>query len=163
MLGVIAVPLFLGLVIPAKPLGAAALGANGLNNALTNQGGSSEIPTAPQDRNVLDWVKAFKGTDNVDQFAGQAVNLIGFVYHDPQLDPKMQIQVVRFVFIHCAADASALGLVAQTPNADSYAQDQWVRIKGAIQISAVKGQKTPIVVAQSIEKTDQPVQPYLYP
>jgi uncharacterized repeat protein (TIGR03943 family) len=165
ILGVVAIPLILGLVIPAKPLGAAALSTNGLSTSYSGTGNSSstELTIAPQDRNVLDWIRAFNGTDNLKQFEGQQADIVGFVYRDTRLDSKTQMMVARFAISCCVADASAIGLIVQTPNANSFAQDGWVRVTGQFQIQDFAGQKTPVLVAAKIENTDQPAHPYLYP
>jgi len=163
ILGVIAVPLILGLIVPAKPLGAAALSTNGLTTSFSGSSSATELTVAPQDRNVLDWVRDFASADDLKQFAGQQADVIGFVYRDTRLDPKIQMMVARFAISCCVADASAIGLIVQTKNADTYVQDGWVHVKGSFQVQDLNGEKAPILVADTIENTTQPAHPYLYP
>ncbi len=166
ILTLIAVPLIIGLIIPSKPLGAAAVGSSGVNTSYTGlngSGGSTQLTTAPADRNVLDWVKAFNTSSNVDEFTGQQANLVGFVYRDIRFDNKPLFMVARFTISCCVADAIAIGVIVQSDQAAKLAPDSWVQVKGKFQTQVLDGQKTPIVVADSIQPTTQPDQPYLYP
>jgi uncharacterized membrane protein YcgQ (UPF0703/DUF1980 family) len=51
----------------------------------------------------------------------------------------------------------------QTKDAEKFTQDSWVHVKGKFQIQTFDGQRTPILIADSIEVTGQPAHPYLYP
>src|SRR5579859_2291763 len=166
VLSLIALPLIIGLIIPSKPLGAAAVGSSGVNMTYTGLNGSTnstQLTTAPTDRNVLDWVKAFNTTTNVDEFTGQSADLVGFVYRDIRFDNKPLFMVARFTISCCVADAVAIGVTIQSDQAAKLAPDSWVHVKGKFQTQVLDGQKTPVVVADSIEPTTQPDQPYLYP
>jgi putative membrane protein len=108
-------------------------------------------------------VRAFNSSSRLDEFNGQQADLIGFVYRDIQFEGKPLFMVARFTISCCVADASAIGIVVQSAQAAKLAQDSWVHVTGAFQVQELDGQKTPILVAKSIEQTSQPPQPYLYP
>jgi putative membrane protein len=166
ILGLIAVPLIVGLVVPAKPLGAAAIGTSGVSNAYTSlqgSGNSTQLSVAATDRNVLDWIKAFNTSENVDEFTGQEADVIGLVYRDIRFKDTSQIMVARFIISCCVADASAIGVTVQSADAAKLAQDSWIHVKGKFQVQNIDGQKVPVLMAESIEPTNQPTQPYLYP
>jgi putative membrane protein len=167
ILGLVALPLVLGLAIPAKPLGAAAIDSSGISTSFSAVQGSGSTTTqfalASTDRNVLDWVRAFNSTENLNEFNGQEADLVGFVYRDVRFKDPTQFMIARFTISCCVADASAIGVYAQYPDAAKLTQDGWVHIKGHFTIQQFEGQATPILVADLVEPTNQPQHPYLYP
>lgn len=162
MLGIVAVPLVLALLIPAKPLGASAVANSGLSVSFTG-GATNVMSIAPTDRNVLDWVRAFNTTKDVNEFNGQRADFIGFVYRDITFDESKTFMAARFAISCCVADASAIGIRIQANDAQKWEQDAWVRVRGKFQIQTVKDQPTPVLVAESIEPVERPKTPYLYP
>ncbi|MND04833.1 hypothetical protein D3C83_252800 [compost metagenome] len=42
-------------------------------------------------------------------------------------------------------------------------QDSWVVVKGKIESIEIDGLRAPMIVAESVEATDIPAQPYLFP
>ncbi len=166
ILGLVAVPLVLGLLVPAKPLGASAVGTSGVSTSFSGiqgSGSTTQLDTAPTDRNVLDWVRVFNSSANLDEVSGQQADVIGFVYRDIRFKDTSQFMVARFAISCCVADASAIGVITQWPKAATLAQDSWVHVKGKFAIQTFDGQRTPILVVDSLEPTNQPDHPYLYP
>lgn len=166
ILALLALPLALGILVPAKPLSASAIGTSSISTSLnvrSSASDSQQITTAPADRNVLDWVKAFSSSTNPDEFSGQPADIIGFVYRDVRFNAATELMVSRFTISCCVADASAIGIVTEVQNASAWAQDSWVHVKGKMQLREVDGQKMPVLVAESIEATETPAHPYLYP
>jgi putative membrane protein len=166
VLAVLALPLLLGLTVPAKPLGASAIGTSGVStsfSAIQGAGSTTQLSIASTDRNVLDWVRAFNSTSNVEEFNGQQADLIGFVYRDVRLaDNSGMFMIAPFTVSCCVADASAIGVFAQADDAAKLPQDGWVHVKGSFKVQDLEGERTPILVAQSVEPTTQPEHPYLY-
>ncbi len=166
ILALVGLPLILGLVVPAKPLGASAVGSSGVStsfSAVQGSGNTTQLSVAPTDRNVLDWVRAFNSASSVEEFNGQQADLIGFVYRDVRFKDPAQFMVARFTISCCVADATAIGVVVQSADAAKLDQDSWVHVKGKFQVQNVDGQQTPVLVADSLEPTNQPEHPYLYP
>ncbi len=166
ILALLGLPLLVGLLVPAKPLGASAVGSNGVStsfSAVQGSGTSTQLTVAPTQRNVLDWVRAFNSTSSVDEFAGQPADLIGFVYRDIRFKDNSQFMVARFAISCCVADATAIGVITQASEAAKLDQDRWVHVTGKFQVQDFAGQRTPILMADQIEPTNQPEQPYLYP
>jgi putative membrane protein len=165
-LALVGLPLLMGVLIPARPLGASAIGSNGVStnfSAIQGSGSSTQLAVAPTERNVLDWVRAFNGSDNVQKFSGQQADLVGFVYRDIRFKDASQFMVARFTISCCVADATALGVIVQWPDAPRLAQDSWVHVKGKFQVQNFDSQQTPILVAETVDPTSQPEHPYLYP
>lgn len=162
-ISMMAVPLILGLGLPSKPLGADAVTgevssdvtALGFNNTTSP---SADIP--PEDRNLLDWLRVFGNSPDLTEFEGQDISVIGFIYRDARFRETDQFMVVRFTLSCCVADARPLGLVVQS--SATLTQDTWVKVTGKVSIQTVDGVDTPVIMADSIEVTAEPEQPYLY-
>lgn len=166
VLTIIAVPLALGILVPARPLGASAVNSDGLTTSLAvSQSGSTgatfSIP--PAERNMMDWLRMFGNSTDMDEFNGQPAEVIGFVYHDIRLDSKAQFFAMRFIVSCCVADATSIGLVVESPEAAGLTSDGWVKVSGKFQAKDVAGQRTPVLMADKIESVAQPEHPYLYP
>lgn len=163
---VVAVPLVLGVVIPAKPLGADALKTRGIDTNFSSvalgQMSSASLSIIPSDRNILDWARAIASSTDTKQFNGQEAKVVGFVYRDSRFGEN-QFMAVRFTMTCCVADAFGVGLIVQTdPDATQYAVDSWIEIKGRFQEVEFDGSLTPVLFADEIKPTEQPEQPYLY-
>ncbi len=162
-LGIVGLPLIIGLLVPAKPLGAAAIQNSGVSTNYQSSGTTTQLALASTDRNVLDWVRAFNSTSNVKEFDGQKADVIGFVYRDIRFDEKTQFMAARFAISCCVADANALGVIVQTKEAAKWQQDGWVRVRGKFQTQMIDSRETPVLIAESVEQVPQPEHPYLYP
>ncbi len=163
---IVALPVILGLLIPARPLGSTAIANKGLNAAAPLVAGSGGQPVkldlAPTDRTILDWVRAFNYEADPAVFAGQPADVIGFVFHDSRLADG-QFFAARFAVSCCVADATGIAVIVQWPQAAGLADNSWVRVRGPVQVAQLEGKPLPLVVADSVEAVPQPDQPYLYP
>ncbi|MCL4880211.1 MAG: TIGR03943 family protein [Anaerolineae bacterium] len=163
-LGIATIPLIFGLGVPSKPLSADAISGDLSTNVSTINFGTSQssIDIPSEQRNILDWIKAFSQSSDLREFEGQAVDVIGFVYKDAQLRGTDDFMVVRFTMSCCVADARPFGLVVDFPTGQEFSQDTWIQVKGHIEIRSIDGIDTPVILADSVEVTSQPEQPYLY-
>lgn len=162
---VLCVPLALGFLVPARPLDSSALDTRGLTtNALASFGSQAAVQLdQPSDqRNVLDWVRAFNFAADPVIYEGEAADVVGFVYQDQRL-PEGQFLVGRFAVSCCAADAFAVGMIVQSGEASRWQANQWVHVSGTVQVSYLDGVAMPLIVAESIKEVDIPPQPYLFP
>ncbi len=161
VLAILAVPLVLGTLIPSKPLGAEAVsGSINLSSAAT-VGTSEGFNVPPEQRNVLDWLRAFNNAD-YPSFDGQTANVIGFVYTEPSF-AQNQFMVARFAISCCVADATAIGLPVSWANAADLTQGEWIEVKGTFKVDDFGGDQMPIIQAASVDQVAQPEHPYLYP
>ena len=162
---VVAIPLVLGLAIPAKPLGANAIKTRGIDtdfNSITlSEASSSSLSIIPGERNVLDWNRAIASSPDSSEVIGQEADVVGFVYRDSRFGEN-QFMVARFTLTCCVADALAIGLVVQNSEAVNFSTDAWVKVKGSFQEVEFDGVLIPVIFAEEIMPTDQPEQPYLY-
>jgi putative membrane protein len=156
---VIAVPLVLGTLIPSQPLGAEAVAGSISVSAASRTETAFNVP--PEERNVLDWLRAFN-TGDYAQFEGQPADVIGFVYTEPTFDED-EFMVARFTISCCVADASAIGLPVFWNDTADLKQGDWVNVKGRFGMGEFRGDQLPVLYAASIETVAQPEHPYLYP
>jgi uncharacterized repeat protein (TIGR03943 family) len=161
---IMALPMLLGLLVPARPLGANAVSSRGIGLSAPDRPGSvtqaQRAVTGP--KNVLDWLREFTRNGDPAAFNGQAVDVTGFVYRDPRTAGN-QFWVSRFTITCCVADASAIGLLVQTDQAGTLKNDSWVRVTGKFALGEYAGEKIPVIMPEKIEPVDQPDNPYLYP
>ncbi|MDE0631654.1 MAG: TIGR03943 family protein [Caldilineaceae bacterium] len=162
----ISLPIILGLLVPPRPLGVAALqnreiSAGGLNSVLPAAVGSSLVQESGE-RTILDWVLAFHQGERPAET--DTADVVGFVYLDDAAD-EVEFTLTRFVVGCCAADAMAVGLpvslAAGRPSGEELEEGQWVRVVG--QFAASTGNSIPVLVAEQLEAVPEPNQPYLYP
>lgn len=163
---IVAIPLLIGALLPAKPLGAKAIEARGIDTDFSSvslsRSSSKSLTIVPSERNVLDWARAFATSVNPAEFNGQEANVVGFVYRDSRFDDD-HFMVARFTLTCCVADALAIGIVVRTPEtAVAFATDSWVKVEGHFQETEFNGNFIPVLYAEKITPVEQPDQPYLY-
>ncbi|GAB4457183.1 MAG: hypothetical protein Kow0031_38160 [Anaerolineae bacterium] len=158
-------PIVLGLLIPPKPLGAAAMSNRDLSvKSLTSVAApeSAVISKPKADKNILDWLIEFQSAGSPEALAGEEAKVIGFIYRDERFAPN-EFMVSRFTISCCAADAAPLGLLVRAPEAVTLPDDAWVEVRGQFETGQLDGEPVPVIAAAEITPTDVPEQPYLYP
>jgi uncharacterized repeat protein (TIGR03943 family) len=163
-IAIIAIPMLLGLVVPARPLGASAVGAQSMGASPSVRPGNTTTlqRAASGPKNILDWLHDFARNSDPNAYVGQSVDLIGFVYQDPR-DTADEFWVSRFAITCCVADASAVGLLVKTSEAATLKNDSWVHVTGKFSVGEFAGQQMPVIIPDAVTPTDQPDNPYLYP
>jgi len=164
-IAILSVPLLLGWMIPARPLGASAIDSKGVSATapLAEQGAQAQtFEIAADERNILDWIRLFNSDQDSSLYLGQTAQVIGFVYHDPRL-PDGQFLVSRFTLVCCAADAFAIGIPVAWPQAADLPPDTWVKVSGPVEETQINEQRLPLIRAESVEGVDPPANFYLYP
>jgi putative membrane protein len=163
---ILSIPLFLGLLIPARPLSSAALETRGIGfsapGSLPGSGLTTTMVVTPDTWNILDWLQAFNSESRIASLVGQEANVIGFVIFDQQLDEN-QFMIGRFVITCCVADAFPIAMVVQWPETASLEEDAWVQVKGPVEMISYNGEDIPMIRAISVDIVSAPDQPYLYP
>ena len=161
-----AIPLLLGILVPAKPLDASVIESRGVSNeALISSTGSDsglELSTPADQRTILDWIRSFNYSADPAEFFGETADVIGFVYRDPRLEPD-QFLVSRLAITCCVADAFAIGMVVEWDQAIEMSNNTWVHVRGEVQAIKLNGETIPLIVAESVKETAEPAQPYLFP
>jgi putative membrane protein len=166
-LWIMLIPLLIGILIPARPLGASAISSKGFTTSsalISSQAASHQFETESEQRDILDWVTLFDVEDDLKPLMGQQAAVVGFVYHDERL-PKGQFFVSRIVVSCCAADGFPVVMIVDWPEAASLKQDTWVRVSGPLDKTYFdkQPQAIPFIRAKTVEIVPQPDYPYLYP
>ncbi len=166
----VSLPILLGLFVPPRPLGVAALqnreiSVGGVDSVLPAAVRSAQIKES-EERTILDWVLSFHEGEWPD--GNDVADVTGFVYLDDAADGS-HLTVTRFVVGCCAADAMAVGLPVRLgpegssdlQTVDELEEGQWVRVVG--RFAAPVGDGLPVLVAEQLNVVPEPNQPYLYP
>ena len=162
MLAIVAFPLILAVLIPSRPLGVEAVNGGISLNPVGVDTTTSAFTRNPLDRNILDWLREFNRSDTPAEFNGQKVDVVGFVYREPNfLDNDFMVS--RFTMSCCVADALAIGLPVTSEDAPYFQDGMWVRVQGDLKANDFGENFVPVVYATSIDVVEQPPQPYLYP
>lgn len=157
-------PLLLGVLIPARPLGASVAEQRGVSQSLPLAAGGSapvSLELEPHNRSILQWLWAFEVLDDPDSLSGQQASIQGFTFTNPDL-PDDYFMVGRFIVSCCVADAVVVAIAVQPP-ADGEVPAGWVHVQGQVEISDINGKDTLMINATQINPIDEPDQPYLYP
>lgn len=164
-----ALPLLVGLLVPEQPLGASALDTRGIFTTTGQRalGGAAESAALPStQRTILDWARIFGEAQEdpaaIQAYTRQEADVSGFVTHDVRLAAD-QFLVGRFTISCCVADASALGMVVDWPDAASLPDNRWVRVRGLVRPLALDGRTVPAIDARVVEVIPEPPLPYLFP
>ncbi len=160
------IPLLLGLLIPAHPLGASAVasrsnGTGGGPNATTRLKTISQLDAASDRWTLLDWTAALTQTPDVRTLVGKPVKLVGFVAEGKSGLGPGYFTVARFVIVCCVADGNAVTLPVKWDS--PLKRDTWVQITGTLATGTADGTVAPYIAATDVTNIPQPSQPYLYP
>lgn len=158
---IMGIPLLLAVLIPSQPLGASAVNG-GISLNPVGVGDAGSLSRSATDRNILDWLREFNRVENPATFNGENADLIGFIYREPYMSDD-QFMVARFTLSCCVADAFAIGIPVLTSDASQYATGDWIRIRGSFEAGQFGDNTVPILRPTSIETTEIPASPYLYP
>jgi putative membrane protein len=159
---VLSIPLLLGVLVPSQPLSASAItGGVSLNPV----GGATvqSYVKPPLERNILEWLREFSNTSNPAAFDGLQVDVVGFIYREPDMAAN-QFMVARFTMSCCVADAFAIGLPIEVEDESiaALADGTWIRVRGTLKAGTFNGSAVPIITPTEIEPINTPDQPYLY-
>lgn len=119
---------------------------------------AEEVITVTSD-NYMEVMEAIY--DYPNEFAGKTVQLVGFIYNDP--DNAHQQFIFRFGIIHCIADSGVYGLLS-TGASTNYSDNTWVKATGKLKVSfhTSLGQSLPTLELTNIQQVNQPENPYVY-
>ena len=161
---IMAIPVVLGLMVPARPPGVSVIGIRGISLSAPVRPAAEQSTNraAGAPKNVLDWLREFGTNSDPSVYIGQTVDVTGFIYRDSH-NGSDQFWVSRFAISCCVADATAIGMLAQSPQAPSLQVGNWVRVTGQLGVGKYAGQTVPVIHADQITSADQPANPYLNP
>lgn len=155
----------LGLVIEPKVFTSQIAIQRGVTESLNMtrvQPQSFTSASNPEERSLIEWIRTLSVYPEPDEYAGQKVNVQGFVVYPPGLSSQYLL-VTRFVITCCAADAYPVSLPVKLPgNRDSYQPDTWIDVKGQMITETLKDRRQLVIEATEVKEIPEPEDPYYY-
>ncbi len=159
--GILAVPVLLGVLVPSRPLGAADASGR-LNTGLASSSGGGSLPAETLEWNVLDWITALNTADDPSELNGFPAQVDAFVKHSDEYPPDHFVAIRLFISC-CVVDGQFAGIPVQWQGSSDIPSDAWVRVTGEVKVGEFIGESMPIIVASAVEVSEEdPDQPYLY-
>ncbi|MBU3076120.1 TIGR03943 family putative permease subunit [Clostridium estertheticum] len=112
------------------------------------------------DNNFEKWTEEI--SNNMLKYEGKKIELIGFVFKADGFKNN-EFVPARLMMTCCAADLVPVGLLANYDKAKDLKQDTWIKVTGKIKILNYNGEKTPIIIVESIKNTEKSKIEYVYP
>ena len=121
-----------------------------------NPASELEFVLPPSQRTLTDWVRLLRSQPDPTLYAGDPVNISGFVYTPNGGRPQLGRLTVRC----CLADATPIGLPIRWPDGYTPKRDSWLSIRGQMAVeSTAPGSSQSIVIAEQITSIPRPKQP----
>lgn len=163
--GLLLATAILGLLVEPKVFTSQIAIQRGVMESLTatrTQPQSFRNASKPEARSLIEWIRTLSVYPEPDEYAGQAVNVKGFVVYPQDLSSNYLL-VTRFVITCCAADAYPVSLPVKLPgNRTAYKPDTWIQVKGKMITETLKGKRQLVIDASEVEKVTEPDNPYYY-
>lgn len=105
---------------------------------------------------LADWIRLFRINPDPWSHKGKSVKVVGFV--QPRDDSSFYIS--RFVISCCTVDASPIGIAVGSQ--EKFEEGQWLEVTGTMDASEKDGTLAPMILSKSVQKIEEPDQPYLY-
>lgn len=160
-LGVIALCL-LALLAPPSPLQSSLVDKRyTIPQTDTAADQCNEPPADSATLSFQDWDALLSNCTNPELYKNTPVNLTGFVYEGQGISTTTVFPLARFVVSCCAIDAQPLiMLVKESGWANKYKVDDWVSVRGYMEVETVNGQRRAVIIPISVQKISQPKSPY---
>jgi uncharacterized repeat protein (TIGR03943 family) len=163
---VMLVAAIIGLVVTPRPFASQTAIQRGLEQNIAvvtrTRPQAFRVGESPESRSLIDWVRTLNTYPEPDAYAGQKVNVQGFVVHSNNL-PDQYFTLTRFVITCCAADVYPVGMpVKLQQSRKSYAVDQWFTVKGQMRTESLNGKRQLVIEASSLTPIAEPQNPYDY-
>ena len=111
----------------------------------------------PEQRDLVDWVRLLRGTSQPQLFRGEPIQVEGFVLVTTRGERYLAQLLVRC----CLADATPVQLAVQWPtDRPPPERDQWVHVKGEMELLDTPDGMKPIVIAHEVTAIPKPQQPF---
>jgi uncharacterized repeat protein (TIGR03943 family) len=122
------------------------------------------LPAQPIEYNFNDWIYVLASEPDQSAHIGKLVKLEGFLFRLENY-PEGTYYFYRYVIYHCLIDARPYGFRIVYNGEQTFQQDEWVELSGTFNLMTdpIDGTDVLTIEADSIEKKQQPKNPYLYP
>ncbi|MGR3276448.1 MULTISPECIES: TIGR03943 family putative permease subunit [Acaryochloris] len=165
MSGIMLTAALIGLLVTPRPFTSQTAIQRGLQDKTMVTRASPQAfrtTSQPENRTLLEWIRTLDVYPEPDAYAGQKVNVDGFVVYPEDLSDNY-FTLTRFVISCCAADAYPVGLpVKLKQSRKTYAVDSWLAIQGEMVTETLNGQRQLVIQAQTLKSIPEPDNPYYY-
>jgi uncharacterized repeat protein (TIGR03943 family) len=159
-LGVVALAVVAGTLLPARPLGSTAAASQ---SEIAPPQAIQPLTDETAGWTLLEWAQAVSGGVQRERLVGRPVSVVGFVYRPREGPAAGETRVARFVVRCCAADGFAVSLPIRSTVAGGLQPDTWVHVEGVLRIDDSGPRPAPYVDADRLTVVPQPAVPYLIP
>jgi putative membrane protein len=112
---------------------------------------------------IIDLLYAAQLPEMREGIEGVDLEFIGQFMPATELNPKGdRFRLVRMMIMCCAADAQPVSVLVETAQLPDVGEMGWVKVRGKPTFPVADGQARPLIVADSVEKTDAPREVFLY-
>jgi len=158
-------PVALGIFSPPVVLGAASIALREANVTMIPAPGTTPAPPgAPLHTDLLQLQALVQNTSQSghSSLRGRLVDLVGFVYHRPDL-PAGAFLLTRFITPHCVAEAQPLAILVHVAPSQATAlkDDTWVQVQGRLAGTELNGRTIAELNATAVGPIQPPDDPYL--
>ena len=122
---------------------------NTLARQLADGKGQSEAVDPKPEMSLLEIARRMKQVD------GRQVVTEGLVYR-PEIMPPNYLTLFRFAIFCCAADAMPVWIFVEKDSVALFADEDWIRVAGIVEIINFNGTDVPVIKADSIVKKQAP-------
>lgn len=154
--------LILAIILPPRPLSSSSA-ANRATSGPTSTTGRCDKPE-PLDGKPVSmnrWRSAFDDCPNDSFFDGVTIDVTGFVARDPSgFYDNRYFELSRFVISCCAVDSTPISILAKTPDAERYRDNQWLQVRGQIKRELSGSKAVYVLTNPTITPTTEPANPY---
>lgn len=120
-----------------------------LARLLADAKGQSEAVDPKPEMSLLEIARRMQQVD------GRQVVTEGLVYR-PEIMPPNYLTLFRFAIFCCAADAMPVWVFVEKEGVELFADEEWIRVAGRVQIVNFNGTDVPVIKADSIVKKRAP-------
>lgn len=148
-----------------KPLSSSTALTRGISTEIdvsSNSLTSLSFLPRPEDRKLIDWVRALNMDPEPSKYIGQKVKLNGFIIIDETISSD-HFYIAKFMISCCAADARPLAMLVKYDSSKlQIGNDMWIELEGTFIEEDINGQRTAVINANNIKEIPIPENPYEY-
>ena len=128
------------------------------NTTKINDNISSSLPTEITNKNYTNILKMVY--DNINQYQGQEVKCIGYVYRNQDFS-KDQFVIARNMLFTSEKDTMIVGFLCSFFGAENYPNGTWVEITATIGKTNYHGE-IPVLKVKTLKETEKPSDEFVY-